>query len=225
MQSLRALLPPEPWFVDDDGVRFRYGTDHFRVDGEIPEEVYSRDSHPERFAPLHLVADRLVDELVATFDVGVERGVHAGARGAAGDVLRSVRLAPSDLLASPLTVSWTSYPSVVVAAGARVTATVPQCGCDACDETAASALHGLEELVEAVTSGGFTEWTGAPPAHVGGFDRVGHWPQPGWGFALETTGGQQSSQSAGGGRVHDADAARALAKLQDGRWRAWPRRE
>ena len=152
------------------------------------------------------------------------QGTHEEAReaAAAGDVLRSVRLTPSDPLASPLTLTWTSYPLVMVAVGARVTLVVPQCGCDACDETAASALGALEEVVRAVTSGGFTEWTGAPPQHVVGFARPGRWPRAGWGYAFQTETGQQSSHAIGDGRIHDATAARTLAELPDGRWRAWP---
>ncbi len=224
MQSLAATLPPEPWFVDDDGVRFQYGNDHFRVDGEVPEDVYSRDSHPERFEPLHRAADRLVEGLVAAFDVSIDADVHQEAReaAAAGEVLRSVRLTPSDPLASPLTVTWTSYLLLTVAVGARVTLVVPQCGCDACDETAATALYALEEVVEAVTSGGVTEWTGAPPQHVVGFDRPGRRPRAGWGCAFQTETGQRSSHAIGDGRIHDATAARTLAELPDGRWRAWP---
>lgn len=38
-----------------------------------PADTYSIDSHPERFAPLHLVADALIEHLAQTYDVQVSR--------------------------------------------------------------------------------------------------------------------------------------------------------
>ncbi len=35
--------------------------------------TYSIDSHPEMFAPLHLVADALIEHLAQTYDVQVSR--------------------------------------------------------------------------------------------------------------------------------------------------------
>mgnify|MGYP001508082597 CR=1 FL=1 len=74
-------------FHDADGVPFEYGRRWDHLDGP-PEDTYSVDSHPERFAPLAGVADALVRHLAATYAVTVEdvdlRGVDLASHTAVG---------------------------------------------------------------------------------------------------------------------------------------------
>ena len=64
-----------PVFVTDrSGHRLRqpFGAGH------PPEDTYSVDTHPERFAPVHTVADALIADLVTLNDVSVEEGRDGG---------------------------------------------------------------------------------------------------------------------------------------------------
>lgn len=66
-------------FRDADGAVIEYGN---RWHGSPPEETYSVDTHPERFAPLHVVADAILAHLQATCEVEIDEGVET-----AGDLL------------------------------------------------------------------------------------------------------------------------------------------
>ena len=84
-----------PVFLDADGRVIDYGR---RWSGSPPEETYSVDTHPERFAPLHTVADALIVFLWNTYDVTLVEGSETATDllHPARDVLRSVtRTIPS----------------------------------------------------------------------------------------------------------------------------------
>jgi hypothetical protein len=217
-------LPAEPWFVDDDGVRFRYGTSHFDEDGSPRGDAYSRAGHPERFAPLHAVADGLVEHLVERYDVAVddvsEDDADAEAIGLGLGVERAVRLTPVAPDASPLVVVWTDFPGLLLYAGTMVNRAVPVCGCDACDETAASVVEGLTRFVAAVVAGGLIEWSRRPPPAAQ--DLLGsHAPQAsGLGYLLEADDGWESS-SVESPWAGVAAARERLASLPGGRWQPW----
>lgn len=207
------VRPPIPrqTFVGPDGVEFQYGH-RWDVSGP-PEDTYSVDSHPERFAPLHAVADALVKHLVATYDVEVDEGDDAlgdFSRVLAHRVARAVRLRPASASAAPLTVVWEGYPGVQVHAGALFEHGAPWCGCDACDETAESAAEQLEDLLLAVAENGFEEEV----------DLVSRW------HAVTMTRQGGSSRSGGLVDVTDDRVAAAAARLAglSGGWRPWPRR-
>lgn len=124
-----------------------------------PGESYSVTSNLERFAPLHTVAEALVDYLVSTFDVTRCEGIElAGAiEHPRDDVVRAVRLAPADARAASLTFVFTSFPSVVVLAGAVQEFRFPDCGCDACDESWNTQAEEMEWQGLAVAAGNFSE--------------------------------------------------------------------
>lgn len=65
-----------PVFHDTDGQVVNYGN---RWGGPPPEESYSVDTHPERFAPLHAVADSLIAHLRDTYDVELMESAEAAA--------------------------------------------------------------------------------------------------------------------------------------------------
>ena len=56
----------DPVFRDAAGAIIEYGS-RWGQD-RPPPETYSVDSHPERFAPLHMVADALIDHFTQNFD-------------------------------------------------------------------------------------------------------------------------------------------------------------
>ncbi|ACZ29908.1 hypothetical protein Xcel_0876 [Xylanimonas cellulosilytica DSM 15894] len=219
----RPALPEEPWFVDADGARFRYGTAHFEEDGRPVDAAYSRSSHPERFAPLHEVADRLVEWLVSAYDVGIaEIDAADVAEQAPADAVRAVRLTPSDPDAAPLIVLWTAYPGVMVFAGTMLWTAVPHCGCDACDETATRSADELESTVTAVVRGGLTEWLRhPPPAAQALIGERGRGEPPGPGRLLVDGSGWSCGSVAEPWAGLDA-AKDVLGRLPGGRWRPWP---
>lgn len=170
-------------------------------------------THPERFAPLHDVADALIAFVSDGYDVRVEEGadVAAGSRLRAEQIIRAVRITPLTPDAAPLTFVFTDFPGVIVMAGVLLDAPFPTCGCDACDETAASQTDELESLVFAVVEGGFGE---AYP--VGAAWRYAH--------AIVAPDGASSSSGMGDmGREYALRleaAAHRLAALPRG-WQPW----
>jgi len=202
---------PAPTFADDAGEPIAYG-ERWGADGP-PDDAYERVTHPERFAPLLEVANALIAFLADEYDVRVDEGVDVAADSGvrADQVVRAVRLTPSAQDAAPLTVVFTDFPGVVVTAGVLFESPFPTCGCDACDETAASQVDDLESLVFAVAEGGFGE---AYP--VGAARWYAH--------AIVAPDGASSSSGRGDVGSEPADrlesAARRLAALPNG-WRPW----
>ncbi|MCG2621687.1 DUF6226 family protein [Arthrobacter sp. I2-34] len=185
--------------------------------GGPPEETYSVDSHPERFAGLHAVARALIDHLVRTYDAeaaDATAGAAAELRGRI-EVIEAVRVAPRATDAAPLTFVFTAYPGVLIQAGLLHDFPFPACGCDACDETAESAADQLERLVFAVAAGGYAE------RYPAGRRR---WAE----YALTAVDGSGAESGSGGpspnlgpDRLRDAEV-----RLQEfgGRWQPWPLR-
>ncbi|OLT50941.1 DUF6226 family protein [Cellulosimicrobium sp. CUA-896] len=227
------VRPPVPRqvFHDAEGRPYEYGERWADRDGP-PEDAYSVDSHPERFAPVVDVADALVAHLVATYDVTVEAAdlrdvdvpphtaeepahpLLAGIRHLAQPVERVVRLVPTADDAAPLTVVVTGYPGVQVRAGVLHVDAFPACGCDACDDSAESQAEMLEHLVLAVAAGRFGE----------GVRRAWDDPRTVW-VRYATWSDDNSSYGEGRRRRRGlTPARRRLAALPNGRWSAWPPR-
>lgn len=76
MTSYRRTSIDAAVFRDADGRVIEYGN---RWGGWFPEDTYSVETHPERFAPLDMVADALIAQLSVTYDVDVVEGVEAAA--------------------------------------------------------------------------------------------------------------------------------------------------
>ena len=169
MAASEYSRPPIPVleFRDGAGDVIKYG-DRW-PDGGGPEHSYEVVSHPERFAPLHTVADLLIEHLVAQYHVTVTnsqdpaRPAFRLADDSGFD--RCVRLIPSDPRAASLTFFLHPFPSVTLQAGLLHWEAFPGCGCDHCDETAESAVDALELLVFAIVDTGFDERlsTDSPP--------------------------------------------------------------
>jgi hypothetical protein len=217
-------------YLDDAGRPFEYG--HRWGDDGPPEESYGVDTHPERFAALHTVADALVDHLTGTYAVDVvtadltDVDLTAHSPDAPGHpvlagwddverVRRAVVLRPRRDDAAPITLAWDDYPGVQVRAGALVSARFPTCGCDACDDTAASLSRDLETLVLGVAAGRMHEWV----------RRAGLGLRTCW-VGVSTTADDGEWQSGEERRDRRDPAVRAgrarLRRLPQGRWRPWP---
>ena len=69
----------------------------------------------------------------------------------------SIRLTPRGESRAPITMVFTPFPGIGVKVGRWHSRWFPNCGCDACDETAEEEYSKLEDLVEAAVSGRFRE--------------------------------------------------------------------
>jgi hypothetical protein len=194
---------------DRDGVVIDYGS-RWNESGP-PAETYSIDSHPDRFAPLHLVADALIEHLVETYDVDASRdAVHARDFLGRPNLERVTRLTPNDWAGAPLTFGFTTYPGLIVHAGLLHDFVYPICGCDACDETVVGQVELLERHVCAVVAGHYREEY-TPGAQL----PIQH-------FVTFDDGGQAGRSTIDGyptGLLAIAEAR--LRDLPDG-WAAWP---
>ena len=127
--------------------------------GSPPDETYSVDTHPERFAPLHIVADALIAHLRAAHDVEITDSVEVAADliHPVPGVVRAARIRPNNPACATLTFVFTPYPGVVVHAGLLHDFHYPVCGCDACDSTWEVEADQREEQVLATVEGHYTE--------------------------------------------------------------------
>lgn len=146
----------EPVFVDASGAVIDYG---HRWNGMPPEDTYSVESNLERFAPLHAVADALIDHLRDTYDVDMDEGPEVAADLMHGPVeaLRAVRVRPRDPACAALSFVFSAYPGVTMHAGLLHDFHFPDCGCDACDCTWDGEAGNLEKQVFAVVEGRYRE--------------------------------------------------------------------
>lgn len=150
-------------FRDDDGNVIPYGNRWPGHDGP-PDDSYSAVDHPERFAPLHTVAEALIDYLAANFDVDVEEGyqITDGLPNlpSAKDVVRAARINPRTEGASPLVLVLTAGPAVSIRGGAYFAETYPSCNCNACDEDPQALIETMESAALLIANGGLTERIG-----------------------------------------------------------------
>lgn len=204
------LRPPidAPVFHGTDGQVIDYGN---RWGGPPPEETYSVDTHPERFAPIHTVADALIAYLRNTYDVDVDEGEETAADllHPPAEVVRAVRIRPNDPACAALTFVFTAYPSVVLHAGLLHDFPHPICGCDACDSTWEAEADDLEQQVLAVVTGhyretverGFRPWVEYAFTHPDG-----------------AASGRSRAQDMPADRLK---AAKPLLRNRSGEWAAW----
>ena len=212
MSSYLRPVIDAPVFRDADGVVIEYGNRW--AGGSPPEETYSVDTHPERFAPIHAIADALIAHLNDVYDVELTTHLEVATDliHPAPDVTRAVRVTPNDPSCAALTFVFTSYPGVFLHAGLLHDFHYPVCGCDACDETWESVAEELEQQMLAVATGNYREI-------------VERGLRPGVGYAFTYPDGAASGRA----RAQDLPKPRLqkakplLQALRDG-WSAWPRR-
>jgi hypothetical protein len=123
-----------------------------------PPEAYSRVTNPERFRPVIEFTEALLARLERTFQVEREESYGLDSLLEQGKLIRApVKLSPAKVRAAPVTIAFTDFPGVGALFGRWHRSWFPSCGCDACDETANTAIQGLQSTVEAVTAGRFRE--------------------------------------------------------------------
>lgn len=196
--------------LDATGAEIRYGQ-RWGDDGP-PDDQYSLDLHPERFAPLHVIADALAGYLADTFEVEASPVRDLASLDAGGmQVLRATRLRPAGTDHAAMTLAWTGYPGVTVESGLRYRGIFPICGCEACDEPWETVAADLERHVLAVADGRLQESVDAERGWA-------EWTQTEPGGLWSTAASEQ------GLPVEHLRAAEAtLGALPDG-WRPWRRR-
>lgn len=201
-------------FYDASGNVISYG-DRWGFE-PTPDDAYGVTSNLERFGPLHAVADALIAHFVDVYEVTVTEDA-AFARDilhTRTDVLRAVRVVPRGPDTAPLTFVFTSFPSVIVHAGAMHDFLFPVCGCDACDEGWEYQADEMEWQLRAIAAGGYEErvWDGAE-----------------LGVTMSLRAADGSARMSGETRVEDFPAdrlaeARARLKRLPGGWSKWSRR-
>ncbi|MGO1725443.1 DUF6226 family protein [Glutamicibacter ardleyensis] len=206
----RPVIAGQDYF-DDQAALISYGQ---RWPGEPAEESYSVTIHPQRFAPLHTVAQALMDWLLARFNVRClqDSGLAAELGYAMQPVVESVRLIPVDRACAPLGLVFTDFPGVLLSVGALYQWHFPICGCDACDDSVDELLDDLEEQITTVVNGHFTEILDESGAGL-----LTHR------FDSDGVAGREISD--GVEEISPERLARARAMLPaDGAWAPWPLR-
>lgn len=200
-----------PLILDADGQVIDYGN---RWDGSPPEDTYSVDTHPERFASLHAIANALIDFLADAYDVEVTDGLET-----ASDlvhphpaVVRAVRVRPVDEACAALTFAFTDYPGLIVHAGALHDFPYPNCGCDACDSTWDAEASELERQVAAVVAGGYREAINAG---------LRPWAEVAFTYPDGFSSGRSPAPDLPRDRLR---AARAALRKRSKGWAPWPER-
>lgn len=129
-----------------------------------PEAAYGRVTNAERFAPLHDIANRLADELCRRFAVNRTDDDElddelVGAVRERGLMLArpTVRLAPEHADQAGIVVAFTRFPGLRVRFGPWHQRSFPDCGCDACDETAEGEAERLRWHMTNVVEGRYRE--------------------------------------------------------------------
>lgn len=200
-----------PIFRDANGQVIDYGS---RWDGSPPEDTYSVDTHPERFAPLHTVADALIAHLRDTYDVEVEEGMEAAEdllHASYHEVVRAARIRPNDPTCAPVTLVFTAYPGIYMHAGLLNDFHYPVCGCDACDSNWQAEADDLERQVLAVVTGHYHETIERRDL------------DPWVGYAFTYPDGANSGGSREQGIAPERlKAAEAILRNVSGPWAEWP---
>ena len=177
-----------------------------------PEETYSIVTDPQRFHPLHDVANALIDHVAANFDVTVhdDRSYASDLLVESSDVVRAVRIVPHDPRSAAVTFVFTSFPGLKIHIGQVHDLSFPVCGCDACDDSWELLTEEMEWHILAVFDGGFSEDAGLLPRP---------WVSSRLQYAGGSTGGRVDAEDIPLERIRDAETV--LATL-DGRWAPWP---
>lgn len=143
-------MPPLPQrWQGADGREHAYG-ERWGVDAPS-EDAYSRVTHPERYAPLHEVADALVAHLLTEYECTASPDATVGRE------LRAVRVQSAPGTAA-VRIAWTEFPGVLADLGGDISVTAPVCGCDACDEALEHAAEQCCDRVLTAVSQGPGAW-------------------------------------------------------------------
>ena len=189
--------------------------DKWGIEGP-PEEAYSRVTNPERFLPLHAAATELLDRLEREFAVERLVGHDADDELGRGRLARPpIRLVPHDPQAAPIVVAYTDFPGLRFRFGSWYTEPFPDCGCDACDETADGSIEEMIRMVEAVVSSGFREGMRVPPLLGDG------WQESEFRFDDGHGGFKKGESRVSRSHALEMTGGKLKVTLE---WKPWPRR-
>ena len=190
-----------------------------------PDEAYSRVTNPERFRPLHAAMLDIIGRLENDYEVERTEGY-----GLDEEVERrldlerpSVRLTPRNPDAAPIGVTFTAFPGLYLRFGRWYTEPFPDCGCDACDESAEVEIGRLAEVIDDVTAGRFREAIRRPfISFLGsGWRETEFWApddRQECRFSLR----HRSRSRISGQRAREMSGGRRRLDLH---WKPWPRRK
>ncbi len=189
-----------------------------------PPEAYSRVTDAKRFGPLHAAMREIIARLLSEYDVTLTKGYGLDAELELRITLAapSVRLTPSDSSAAPISIAFTDFPGLHLRFGRWHVEPFPDCGCDACDESAEGEIERLIDIVDDVTAGRFREGIRIPLLSRSGWRETELW-------ADKTQLPQRNTGiwSRGSSRI-DRQQARSMtggARRMDLNWKPWPRRQ
>jgi hypothetical protein len=108
---------------------------------------------------LHRFAAELLESLGREYDVEqTERhGLDSELERDATMLRPTVSLVPADKAAAPIAVAFSGFPGLRVRFGVWCTMAFPDCGCDACNETAEGEAARLKSFIDDVIEGRFRE--------------------------------------------------------------------
>lgn len=136
---------PEEEYRDATGTVIDYGR-RWEIQKGPPQHTYSVVTHPQRFSPVVVVADALIEHLATSYDVTVT--THG----------QRTSLDPGPHKANlQFDIHRGQEPQVEVHAGMWSIESFPFCSCDACDEDIIDLVTDLEQYVFTVVKGGLRE--------------------------------------------------------------------
>ena len=189
---------------------------------EPPDEAYSRVTNPERFRPLHATMLEIIGRLENDYEVKrtVGYGLDEELESRLDLARPSIRLSPRDAGAAPIGVTFSTFPGLHLRFGRWYKEPFPDCGNDACDETAEGEIQRLNDIIDDVTAGRFREAVRRPLISLMG---TGWVERELWSPDERRT----STRSFGESRV-DARRAREMSgghRRLALHWKPWPRRK
>ena len=129
-----------------------------RIETQLPE-AYTRVTNPERFRPLHDFALNLFERLAHEYDV-----VQSNEFELVPIIMRPfdyarppITLTPNAHDEAPISVAFTTFPSLVLRCGKFFNEPFPVCACDGCGRDADEEVDRLQHILDAVIAGEFLE--------------------------------------------------------------------
>ncbi len=186
------------------------------------DPAYSRVTNPERFQPLHTAMLEIIGRLENDFEVertegyGLDEELEKNLDLARPDI----RLTPRDPDAAPIVVVFTAFPGLHVRFGRWYKEPFPDCGCDACDESAEGEIERLNDMIDDVTAGRFYEGIEIP---LISFQGTG-WIETRFWSPDETRSSisSRSRSRVSGQRARELSGGRRRLDLD---WKPWPLRK
>lgn len=185
-----------------------------RTETPLPD-AYTRVTNPERFLPLHDLAVDTMSRLGRDYDV-IETSAFdlmPGIMGPFEYARPPMTLTPSSSKEAPVSIAFTTFPSLSVRCGRFFHDSFPFCGCDACAATVDREAERLLQILGFVVAGQFREEIDIPLIDT---------PRVRWSLgAIDSPNGSLRSESA-----LRRDRARKLSTVSRRiQWSPWSKRQ